>query len=184
MTHPRRIIVTGPIGAGKSTFAAALSRELSLPHIELDPVYIRAQGWLPGSREALHEALQSRIDDGPGGWIVDGGQRQALEIVLSQADALIWLNFGAHVVFPRLIRRSVARRMRGDVLWGFQEQRWRDLFSRDSPIAWGAALWRMHQRETRAHIRERRAGTRVVVLRSPKAANRYLANLAAAARER
>lgn len=180
MTQPRRIIVTGPIGAGKSTFAAALSEELGLPHIELDPLYIRVQGWLPEHREALRTALQEQFDASPGGWVVDGGQRQALEVVVEQAELLIWLQFGAHVVFPRLIRRSIGRRMRREVLWGVHEQRWPDLFSRHSPILWGAALWRMHQRETRAYIRERRPGMRVVILRSPGAAARYLADLSAA----
>ncbi|HTE18391.1 MAG TPA: AAA family ATPase, partial [Armatimonadota bacterium] len=33
---PRRIVVVGSSGAGKSTMAAALSQRLGLPHIELD----------------------------------------------------------------------------------------------------------------------------------------------------
>lgn len=176
MTEARRIIVTGPVGAGKTTFAAALSKELGLPHIELDPLYIRIQGWLPENRESLRETLQARFDASPSGWILDGGQRQALEIVVEQADLLIWLHFRAHVAFPRLVRRSVVRRKRKELLWGMMEQRWRDLFSRHSPILWGAALWRAHHRETRAFIRNRRPEMRVVVLRSPKAAACYLAD--------
>ena len=170
MTHARRIIVTGPIGAGKSTFAAGLSRAMGIPHIELDPIYIGLDGWLPENREALRQALQDQFDAYPRGWVVDGGQRQALQFIVTQADTLIWLHFGAHVVFPRLVRRTIARHRAKRLTV-------RDLAPRRSPIAWGAALWRMHQREVRTYIRQRRPGMRVVVLRSPKDAARYLAEV-------
>jgi len=71
----------------------------------------------------------------------------------------------------RLTRRTFVRLRTGELSW-------RELAPRHSPIAWGAALWRMHQREIRAYIRERRPGMGVVVLRSPKAAARFLADAA------
>ena len=52
------------------------------------------------------------------GWVIDGGYRGKIgDLVLEQADVVVWIDLPLHVWFPRLIRRTV-RRMRGqEELW-------------------------------------------------------------------
>jgi gluconate kinase len=44
--RPRRILVTGCSGAGKTTVAAALAEVLGIPHHELDALF-HGPGWVP-----------------------------------------------------------------------------------------------------------------------------------------
>ena len=52
------------------------------------------------------------------GWVIDGGYRSKIgDLVLEQADVVVWIDLPLHVWLPRLIRRTV-RRMRGqEELW-------------------------------------------------------------------
>ena len=43
---PRRILVTGTSGAGKTTLARALSVRLGVPHTDIDGLY-HGPGWVP-----------------------------------------------------------------------------------------------------------------------------------------
>jgi adenylate kinase family enzyme len=69
----QRILVIGPCGAGKSTAAVELGRQLDLPVHHLDRLHWRA-GWVESSREGLLAALAPivagerwLIDDNYGG---------------------------------------------------------------------------------------------------------------------
>jgi adenylate kinase family enzyme len=69
----QRILVIGPCGAGKSTAAVELGRQLDLPVHHLDRLHWRA-GWIESSREELLAALAPivagerwLIDDNYGG---------------------------------------------------------------------------------------------------------------------
>lgn len=98
----RRIVVTGPAGAGKSELAAALGRALGVRVLHLDALF-----WKPGwvaTPPAEWETLQRR-ELAAGDWIVD-----------SQADDMLpdWLHAADTVVFvdtsPLRCLWQVARR--------------------------------------------------------------------------
>ena len=56
-TQPRRIVVTGTTGSGKTTLALAVASRLGLPHAEQD-----AWNHLPGWQEAPLEQFRAAVD--------------------------------------------------------------------------------------------------------------------------
>ena len=101
--QPRRIVVTGTTGSGKTTFARALAARLGLPHAEQD-----AWNHLPGWQEAPVEQFRAAVDTftAQPGWVMDGNYTKANDIGWARADTLIWLDYAAPLVFWRLLRRT------------------------------------------------------------------------------
>ena len=130
----RRINVRG--GGGKTTLARALARKHSLPFIELDAI-----NWLPGWRERegddfrdkTQEAIDAAMDGPDNGWIVDGNYTGNLgDLVLRQADTVVWLDLPWRVMFWRVLRRSVMRAIDGEMVCGENRESWRNMLSRHS----------------------------------------------------
>jgi adenylate kinase family enzyme len=104
----KRVVVLGPGGAGKSTLAARLGEITGLPVVELDKVF-----WQPGLAATPHnqwvEIQQRLIEEDK--WIMDGdlGPYDAIEVRLSAADTIIFLDFSIIRCAWRSVRRSRAR---------------------------------------------------------------------------
>jgi adenylate kinase family enzyme len=116
-----RILVLGPCGAGKSTLALRLGKQLDLPVIHLDQHYWRP-GWRepePGDWAAQVEELIARPR-----WIMDGNYGGTLPIRLARADGAIFLDYPRRVFFSRMLWRSLSRfgRMRPDMAPGCAER--------------------------------------------------------------
>jgi hypothetical protein len=92
--------------------------------------------------------VQAAMDAAPEGWVIDGNYEGKLaELVLSQADLIVWLDLPFRVKARRLWRRT-ATRIRDDVeLWSGNKESWRN-------VLWGrdALFWWM----VRGHFRHRR----------------------------
>lgn len=116
----RRIWLVGPSGAGKTTLAHALRTRLALPHEELDRLF-----WLPGWQQAAVPdflAAVTELADQPA-WLIDGQYDMAHEVLRDRADLVIWLDPPVHVVFPRLLRRTVRRLISHEALWNDNRER-------------------------------------------------------------
>jgi len=104
--HPRRIVVTGTTGSGKTTLARAVAAKLGLPHAEQD-----AWNHLPGWQEAPLEQFRAVVGTFTiqAGWVMDGNYTKANDIGWARADTLIWLDYSGELVFRRLLRRTLRR---------------------------------------------------------------------------
>jgi hypothetical protein len=52
------------------------------------------------------------------GWVIDGGYgRKIGDLVLGQADAVVWIDLPLHVWLPRLVRRTARRLRRHEEIW-------------------------------------------------------------------
>ena len=112
----RKVAVTASAsGSGKSTVGRALAQRLGVPYVELDAL---VHG--PNSTETPDDELRRILEPvlAGDGWVIDGGYRRKIgDLVLAQADVVVWIDLPIHVWFPRLIRRTV-RRLRGhEELW-------------------------------------------------------------------
>ena len=85
----RRIVVTGMAGAGKSTFARALSAKTGLPLIHLD-IHFWKPGWLEPSEMEWRDTQRVLLAGDQ--WVVDRNYQTALDLRLERADTVLFLD--------------------------------------------------------------------------------------------
>ncbi|HYM15983.1 MAG TPA: AAA family ATPase [Dehalococcoidia bacterium] len=175
---PRRVVVVGTTGAGKTTFARAVAAAIGAPHTELD-----ALNWEPGWTPAEPAAFRARADQAAAGpaWVIDGNYGQVRDVVWARADTLVWLDYPFPLVIRRLFVRSLRRGLRREQLWnGNQERLSMQFLSRDSLFLWAVKTHWRRRREYPERLREPAlAHLAVHRFRHPRAAGRWLAALRA-----
>jgi hypothetical protein len=171
----RRINVVGSSNAGKTTLARAVSQRLGVPHVELDALYWGPR-WTPvGTAEFRRRVTDALAADA---WVADGGYQVARDITWGRADTIVWLDYPLRVVLRRWARRTLRRIRTGEEFWpgtGNRESLWNAI--RPSGLLWW--ILRTHRgkrRRTEARLAAR-PDLRLVRLRSPRAARRWLASL-------
>ena len=157
----QRVVILGRAASGKSTLARALGAITKLPVMELDKLFWRP-GLLPTPREAW-SAVQERLA-GQERWIMDGdlGPYDAVEVRLRRADTVILLDFSLVRCACQAIKRS---RERADF--------WR----------WLLAYRRKYLPLLLQAIAQHASTADVLILRDPRAAERFL-NVLSGARGR
>lgn len=101
----RRIVILGPAGAGKSTFARRLGERLGLPVVHLD-----ALNWEPGWKPLAIEAFRSRLSEAISGdtWITDGNYAiRSFDLRMPRADLVIWVERPPLYCAWRVLRRAI-----------------------------------------------------------------------------
>ena len=179
---PKRLVVVGTSGAGKTTFASRLARLLDMPHFELD-AFRHGPNWT----ETPNDIFREKISDALSGqdWVVDGNYSIARDIVWTRATTIVWLDYPFNVTFWRLFRRTISRYVRGTELWnGNREDLKGVLFAKDSLFIWAIRRhWSRRKFYPLAFARPEYAHLEVLRFRSPRAADRWLNTLDQAAFE-
>ena len=174
--HNQRIAVVGTTGSGKTALARRVSRQLDIPHVELDALYWGPH-WAPAPTEVFRQrAAQALSGDA---WVVDGNYGKVRDIVWGRADAIVWLDYALPVIMWRLVRRTLRRIVTREALWsGNRERAWVQFFSNDSIFLWALRTYRRRRREYPSLLsRPEYAHLAVVHLRSPRSAHGWLTNL-------
>lgn len=172
---PRRILVAGTSGAGKTTLAAALSRATGLPHTEIDALF-HGPGWTP--RESFVEDAHALAHQSQ--WVTEWQYSSVRPTFLERCDLLVWLDLPVPLVMWQVIARTVHRRWARKELWnGNREAPLRAVFTnRDHIVRWA---WRT--RHQTAHRIEQALLARpdlcVVRLRRRSELRRWLARMEA-----
>ena len=164
-----KIAVVGTTGSGKTTVARRLAEHLAVPHVELDALH-----WGPGWTEPDAEAFRARVQEQltSSGWVVDGGYHGKLgDIVLEQADLVVWLDPPLRTILRRLWTRTLSRIRQADELWGGNRETWRGaFFSRNSLFVWALKTHRGRRRRYEARL----AALPTVHLRSERETEAWL----------
>jgi adenylate kinase family enzyme len=105
----RRIVIIGPLGAGKSTLAVELGRRLGIPVHHLDSLYW-GDSWT-ATPAAEWQALLDRLVAGES-WILDGNFTSSLSERLAAADTVIYLDVSPLTSTIRATRRRILHRWR------------------------------------------------------------------------
>jgi adenylate kinase family enzyme len=164
----QRVAVIGAGGAGKTTFALALGRRLGLPVVHLDTLYY-GPGWEPLA-PAEWELVQRRLA-AEDRWVMDGNYAATLAIRLSAADTVVFLDLPPLLCVWRVICRWLRGRTRhpADLAPGLRHK------ASASFLAYVLTFRRRRRPLLLAQLHARPSGCDLVVLRSGRAANRYLA---------
>jgi adenylate kinase family enzyme len=170
----RRVSIQATASAcGKTTLGRELARRLDVPFVELDSLH-HGPGWT----EATAEELRAKVEPVVAGeaWVIDGGYWGKLgDLVLRNADLVVWLDLPARVWLPRLVRRTLLRVARREELWNGNRESVRNVFfSRDSLILYALRHAPRHRRDYPVRL----APYRVVRLRSQREVDAWLATFA------
>ena len=157
--------------SGKTTLGRELARRLDVPFVELDSL-VHGPNWT----ETPDDELRALVDPivASDGWVINDGYWGKLgDLVLRNADVVVWLDLPMRTWLPRLVRRTLGRVLRREELWNGNRETIRiSFFSRDS-LLWYAL--RNHRRHRRVYP-ERLAPYDVVRVHSPREVERWLEN--------
>lgn len=173
---PRRVVIAGTTGVGKSTLARRLAELWDLEYTELDSLF-HGPGWT--TRPEFVDDVR-RVAGGER-WVSEwnyfssgGGQ-----ILGERADFAVWLDFPRRIARARLLRRTLSRRIRRQVLWNgnVEPPLWTVLRDPDHILRWEMrthATWKRRMPVVAAEY-----GLPIVRLTHPRAVERWLAGAAA-----
>jgi len=168
--RPRRILVAGTSGAGKTTMARALSARLGLPHIDIDGLY-HGPGWVPRPEFAADVAAFVAADE----WVTEWQYSAVRPLLLARADLLVWLDLTRVRVLAQLVPRTLRRRVRRVELWNgnVEPPLWTVLTNPEHIVRWS---WKTHARLAPRveSLLSRRPDLPVVRLNSHADANKWL----------
>ncbi len=132
----QRIVVIGTTSSGKSTLASQLAEKLGADFIELDALH-----WEPNWVEAPDEVFRMRVETAirSQSWVAAGNYHVVRDVIWQQAEAIIWLDYPFHIVFWRMLTRTIRRAVFQEELWnGNRENFWTHLkfWSDESLFRW------------------------------------------------
>jgi len=144
----KRIVVIGTTSSGKSTLAEQLAKRFDLNFIELDALH-----WEPDWREAPLEVFRERVRKATQAqaWIVAGNYHVVRDLVWTQAEAIIWLDYSFPTIFWQLTRRTINRWWTQELLWDTNREPLLvhfKLWSQESLFHWLFKTYWRRKRET------------------------------------
>ena len=166
----KRIAIIGPGGAGKSTLARQIGAVLNLPVIHLDAYYWH-EGWIETRKEVWEHTVREMTEGEA--WVMDGNYGGTMELRLTAADTVVFLDLPPLLCVWRVVRRQVRyrNRTRPDMGPGCPEK------LDPTFLKW---IWN-YRRDRRPGILERMAryteGRRLVHLQTPSQVQRFLNGL-------
>lgn len=122
----KKVYIFGSSGSGKSTLGYSLSHLLHLPHIELDAIH-HQPGWTSLPESEFRTRVGSIVSQER--WIIDGAYSAVRDLVIAQADTLIFLDYSRSRVLFQLLRRTIRRGVLRTELWNGNQERLHKLLS-------------------------------------------------------
>ncbi|HEX7304929.1 AAA family ATPase [Lentzea sp.] len=175
---PRRVLVAGNAGSGKSTLCLRIARSRALRRVELDSLYWGPR-WTPRPEFEAEVAAFAREDH----WVTEYQYKAVRPVLARRADTVVWLDHPFTTVMARLVSRTVRRRAGRVELWnGNQESPLWSVFTDSGHILrWGWKSYRRNRVRVLALVEE----VVVVRLRGQAQVERWLAGpLASVGEER
>ena len=169
--RPKRVLVAGVSGAGKTTLAGRIAGITGGPHLEIDAIF-HGPNWTP--RPEFLADLRSFIS--ADAWTTEWQYDAARPLLAERADLLVWLDFPfVRVTLPRVMKRTIRRRLRRVELWnGNFEAPLRTFFTDHDHIVRWAIRTRRKYTELMPHFVNEYPNVAVVRLRSQREVEEWL----------
>jgi len=169
--RPQRIVVAGVSGVGKTTLARRVAAIAGIPHIEIDGLF-HGPDWTP--RATFVDDVQRLVAKEE--WVTEWQYKPARPLLTARADLLVWLDLPFWTTtFPRVVRRTLRRRVRREELWnGNVEPPLRTIFTDPEHIIRWSVSTRNTYRARVPRVDAETSGLAVVRLRSSRAVERWV----------
>ena len=170
-----RIIVIGTTSSGKSTLAKQLAEQIQAEFIDLDSLH-----WEPNWVEAPDALFRKRVEKATSSqvWVVAGNYHVVRDIIWLRAEAIIWLDYPFHIVFWRLLTRTIRRVVTREKLFsGNVENGWMHLklWSQESLFHWlFKTYWRRKREYPILFALPENTYLQVIHFKHPKEADQWL----------
>ncbi len=160
-SNQERIVIIGSCGAGKSTLARTLGKQLNLPVIHLDAYYWQPR-WQETDQDKWQKIQQELIK--VNSWIIDGNYYNTIDIRLAAADTIIWLDFNRYLCLWRVIKRYLKYpdKVRPDMAAGCPERLNWEFFQ----YVW--SFPKLHRPKILDKLAEYQASKQIIILRNPR----------------
>jgi len=177
--NPRRILIVGVTGSGKSTLGRAIEARTGIPHIEMDALH-----WGEGWTERPQFRTEARAAAASDAWVAELQYTRVLgALFLERADTLVWLDLPPWVSLTQLTRRTVRSWRRREMKWGVVREPapWTILTDDEHIIRWWFRTWRKPAQRVPRYAAEH-PQLQVVRLRSRREVREWVDRLASALR--
>ena len=171
----KKIVVVGTTSSGKSTLASQLAEKIGGDFIELDALH-----WEPNWVEAPDEVFRERVETAISSqvWVVAGNYHVVRDVIWQRAEAIIWLDYPFHIVFWRLLTRTIRRCSQGkNYGMAIVENFWTHLklWSEESLFHWlFKTYWRRKREYPLLFALPENAHLKIIHFKHPKETERWL----------
>ena len=173
--RPRRVVVAGATGSGKTTMARRIGAALDLPVTEMDALH-HGHAWTPRPEFMADVETFSSAD----AWVSEWQYPEAREVLADRADTMVWLDVATPVTMMRVVRRTVVRRLRDEELWnGNKEAPLHTVFTDSEHIVRWAWRTRHLLRELVPEVETMHPRLVIVRLRDRSDVDRFVTRLSA-----
>ncbi len=173
----QRIHVVGTSGSGKTMLAKQIAQRLQLPHVELDALH-----WEPNWTAAEEHVFRERVERAlqSDRWVVDGNYSRVRDLIWSQADTIVWLDYPFWLVFSRIVWRTLRRGLTRQALWNSNRESLVKAFGKESMILWMLKTYHRRRREYPAMLQQHQQHypqVAIITLRSGRSTKNWLKSL-------
>ncbi len=172
----RKMIITGTTCTGKTTLGKKVATHFSIRQVDLDEYHF-LPNWVEKEKDQfvkdVFNALESQKD-----WVVTGSYQNIFKDTLwKQATTIIWLDYSLHVILRRYFIRTFRRVFYKEKCCGENYETLSRTFSKDSLFLWiFKSYWRRKER-MKKWMHDDFSEKEWIVLRHPKQATNFLAQL-------
>lgn len=130
---PKRILIYGVTGSGKTTLAAKLSEQTGIPWQEVDSLM-----WNPGWEMVPLDEQRRRMTEicARDEWILDAAYGKWIDIPLERVQLVIGLDYSRSRTLWQLLKRTISRCVDKKEVCNGNIETLKGMFSKDSILLW------------------------------------------------